>query len=176
MILIGCQIGDIDKIEQETAYSVIQEYKIKHENNNPLKDFDEKWLVKLITNKKIKTTTLFETKEIAKYFEDITQPSVKYLQLEPAPEGDAPVVKTQVVTKNEIKPHAIEGEVKYIEPEDVQIIKIEQSDDKTLITAHLKINKEWYKTQIQETVLDLMLRGKTRYYYDESKNKILVGI
>ena len=174
LIFIAYKSNISDRTEKQTAHSVIQEYKIKHEHNNPLKDFDEQWLVKLLTNNKIKAKTLFETKEIAKYFENITYPSVKYIQLEPAPEGDAPVVKTQIITKSDAQKH--KNYQTNLPTEDVQLIKIETIDNQTMVTAHLKVKGQSYKVEVSELVLDKMLQSKTAFYYDEEKGKILVGV
>ena len=94
------------------------------------------------------------------------------MQIKPAPEGDTPMVETQIVTKNEITTH----NSKPIHTSDIQLIKIEKKDDKTLITTHIKINNQWYKTQLQESLLDLMLEGETQQYYDDAQGKILVGV
>lgn len=174
LIFIVYKSNIADRTEKQTAHSVIQEYKIKHENNNPLKDFDEKWLVKLLTNNKIETTTLFETKEIAKYFEGIAQPSVKYLQLEPAPAGDAPVVKTQIITKSDAQKH--KNYQTNLPTEDVQLIKIETIDNQTVVTAHVKVKGQSYKVEVSELVLNKMLQSKTAFYYDEEKGQIVVGV
>lgn len=168
-IIIWCHTGDIsDRI----ANSVIQEYNLKHESNNPLKNFDEKWLKGLMINPKIKTTTLFKPKNECVCREDVNPPSVKYMQIEPAPEGDAPVVESQVVTKSEMTKH----NSTYIPVSDVQLIKIEKKEDTTLITTHIKINNQWYKTQLQESLLDLIIEGQTQQYYDDAQGKILVGV
>jgi len=168
-IIFWCQTGDI---QNQIANSVIKEYNIKHENNNPLKEFDEKWLKELLIKPKVETTTLFKPKNECVCRGDVNLPSAKYMQIEPAPEGDAPMVETQIVTKNEITTH----NSKPIHTSDIQLIKIEKKDDKTLITTHIKINNQWYKTQIQESLLDLMLEGKTQQYYDDTQGKILVGV
>lgn len=166
-IIIWCYTGDISN---QIANSVIQEYNLKHESNNPLKNFDEKWLTEMLINPKIENTTVFETKHACTCHGN--PPSVKYMQIEPAPEGDAPMVETQIVTKNEITTH----NSKPIHTSDIQLIKIEKKDDKTLITTHIKINNQWYKTQLQESLLDLMLEGETQQYYDDAQGKILVGV
>lgn len=159
-------------IEVQVADSIIQEYKLKHENNNKLQKFDEDWIKGLLIDSKIETSTLFETKNICNCRLISNKPSVKYMQIEPAPEGDAPVVETQVVTKNELTKHSSQP----IQPDDIQLIKIEKKDDTTLITTHIKINNQWYKTQLQESLLDLILDRKTQQYYDDTQGKILVGV
>lgn len=168
-IIIWCYTADISN---QIANSVIQEYNLKHESNNPLKNFDEKWLTGMLINPKVETTTLFKPKNECVCRGDVNPPSVKYMQIEPAPEGDASMVETQIVTKNEITTH----NSKPIHTSDIQLIKIEKKDDKTLITTHIKINNQWYKTQLQESLLDLMLEGETQQYYDDAQGKILVGV
>lgn len=163
---------DSGNIKIQIADSVIQEYNLKHESDNPLKKFDEDWIKGLLIDSKIETSTFFETKNICNCRLNSNPPSVKYMQIEPAPKGDTPVVETQIVTKNEITTH----NSKRIHTSDIQLIKIEKKDDKTLITTHIKINNQWYKTQLQESLLDLILEGKTQQYYDDAQNKILVGV
>lgn len=159
-------------MQNQITNSVIKTYNIKHESNNPLKEFDEKWLKAIMIDPKIENSTLFKTKKVFEYRDKVKPPSVKYMQIEPAPEGDAPMVETQVVTKNELtKPNS-----QPIYPDDVQLIKIEKKNDTTLITTHIKINNQWYKTQLQEYLLDLILDGETQQYYDDSQGKILVGV
>lgn len=168
-LIIWCHTGDISN---QIANSVIQEYNLKHESNNPLKKFDEKWLKGILINPKVETTTLFKPKNECLCRGDVNPPSVKYMQIEPAPEGDAPVVETKIVTKKEMTKH----NSKYIPISDIQLIKIEKKDDTTLITTHIKINNQWYKTQLQESLLDLILEGQTQQYYDNTQGKILVGV
>lgn len=166
-IISWCNSGSITV---QIADSIIQEYNLKHESDNPLKNFDKEWLTGLIINPEIKNTTVFETKHACTCHGN--PPSVKYMQIEPAPEGDAPMVETQIVTKNEITTH----NSKPIHTSDIRLIEIEKKDDTTLITTHIKINNQWYKTQLQESLLDLMLEGKTQQYYDDAQGKILVGV
>lgn len=163
---------DSGNIKIQIADSVIQEYNLKHESDNPLKKFDEDWIKGLLIDSKIETSTLFKTKNICNCRLNSNPPSVKYMQIEPAPEGDAPMVETQIVTKNEITTH----NSKPIHTSNIQLIKIEKKDDKTIITTHIKINNQWYKTQLQESLLDLMLEGETQQYYDDAQGKILVGV
>ena len=162
----------VDKITSQIANSVIQEYNLKHQSHNPLKKFDEIWLKGLLTNHEIKNSTLFNPKHVCVCRGKANPPSVKYMQIEPEPEGDAPMVETQVVTKSEMNKH----NSTYIPVSDVQLIKIEKKDDTTLITTHIKINNQWYKTQLQESLLDLILEGQTQQYYDNAQGKILVGV
>lgn len=166
-IISWCNSGSITV---QIADSIIQEYNLKHESDNPLKNFDKEWLTGLLINPKIENTTVFETKHVCTCHGN--PPSVKYMQIKPAPEGDASMVETQIVTKNEIITH----NSKPIHTSDIQLIKIEKKDDKTLITTHIKINNQWYKTQLQESLLDLMLEGETQQYYDDAQGKILVGV
>lgn len=156
----------------QIANSVIQEYKLKHENNNPIQKFDEEWLQGLLIDSKVEKSKLFKPKNICDCRLNSNPPSVKYMQIEPAAEGDAPVVETQVVTKSEMTKH----NSKYIPVSDIQLIKIEKKDNTTLIKTHIKINNQWYKTQLQESLLDLMLEGQTQQYYDDAQGKILVGV
>lgn len=168
-IISWCNSGDI---AIQITNSVIQEYKLKHENNNPIQKFDEEWLQGLLIDSKVEKSKLFKPKNICDCRLNSNPPSVKYMQIEPAPEGEAPVVETKVITKNEMTTH----NSNHIQPSDIQLIKIEKKDDTTLITTHIKINNQWYKTQLQESLLDLMLEGKTQQYYDDSQGKILVGV
>ena len=158
----------VDKIPNQIANSVIQEYNLKRESNNPLKKFDEIWLKGRLTNHEIKNSTLFKPKHVCVCRGKANPLSVKYMQIEPAPEGDAPVVETKVITKNEMTTH----NSNHIQPSDIQLIKIEKKDNTTLITTHIKINNQWYKTQLQESLLDLMLEGKTQPYYDDAQGKM----
>ena len=168
-IINGFKASDM---QNQITNSVIKTYNIKHESDNPLKEFDEKWLKAIMIDPKIENSTLFKTKKVFEYRDKAKPPSVKYMQIEPAPEGDAPMVETQVVTKNELtKPNS-----QPIYPDDVQLIKIEKKNDTTLITTHIKINNQWYKTQLQEYLLDLILDGETQQYYDDAQGKILVGV
>lgn len=166
-IISWCNSGSITI---QIADSIIQEYNLKHESGNPLKNFDKEWLTGLIINPEIENTTVFETKHACTCHGN--PPSVKYMQIEPAPEGDAPVVETKIITKNEITTH----NSNHIQPSDIKLIKIEKKDDTTLITTHIKINNQWYKTQLQESLLDLILEGKTQQYYDNAQGKIIVGV
>lgn len=163
---------DSGNIKIQIADSVVQEYNLKHESDNPLKKFDEDWIKGLLIDSKIESSTFFETKNICNCRLNSNPPSVKYMQIEPAPEGDAPVVEAEIITKNELTSH----NSNHIQPSDIQLIKLEKKDDKTLITTHIKINNQWYKTQLQESLLDLMLEGKTQQYYDDARDKILVGV
>lgn len=161
-----------DDMQNQITNSIIQEYNIKHESYNPLKEFDEKWLKAILIDPEIKNSTVFKTKKVFEYRDKVKLPSVKYMQIEPAPEGDAPMVETQAITKNELTKHSSQP----IYPNDVQLIKIEKKNDTTLITTHIKINNQWYKTQLQESLLDLILDGETQQYYDDAQGKILVGV
>lgn len=168
-IISWCNSGNI---AIQITNSVIQEYTLKHENNNPLQKFDVEWLQALLIDSKIEKSKLFKPKNICDCRLNSNPPSVKYMQIEPAPEGDAPMVETQVVTKNELTKHNSQP----IYSDDVQLIKIEKKNDTTLITTHIKINNQWYKTQLQESLLDLILDGETQQYYDNAQGKILVGV
>ena len=162
-------IESTDPIQIKIAYRNQDQLKVRY---NPLKEFDEKWLKAIMIDPKIENSTLFKTKKVFEYRDKVKPPSVKYMQIEPAPEGDTPMVETQVVTKNELtKPNS-----QPIYPDDVQLIKIEKKNDTTLITTHIKINNQWYKTQLQEYLLDLILDGETQQYYDDAQGKILVGV
>ena len=168
-IISWCNSGNI---AIQITNSVIQEYTLKHENNNQLQKFDVEWLQALLIDSKIEKSKLFKPKNICDCRLNSNPPSVKYMQIEPAPEGDAPMVETQVVTKNELTKHNSQP----IYSDDVQLIKIEKKNDTTLITTHIKINNQWYKTQLQESLLDLILDGETQQYYDNAQGKILVGV
>lgn len=171
-IIFWCQTGDI---QNQIANSVVKEYNIKHENNNPLKEFDEKWLKELLINPKVKTTTLFKPKDECVCREDVNPPSVKYMQIEPAQDDDAPVGKTRITNQIEIKNEAPK-QTKHKTLDEVQLIKIENLEGKTFITAYIKIKDKWHKVQIQDALLDDMLNHNTEFYFDKSKNELVVSV
>ena len=59
-IISWCNSGNI---AIQITNSVIQEYKLKHENNNPLQKFDEEWLQALLIDSKVEKTKLFKPKK-----------------------------------------------------------------------------------------------------------------
>ena len=97
------------------------------------------------------------------------------MQIEPAPERDAPVVETRITTKSEVytnKPNAKEQ----LSSNDVQLIKIEEIDGQTILKAHLNVDDVWIKVQIQENLLDNMIEGQSKFYYDQKQNKLVIGV
>lgn len=168
-IISWCNSGSITV---QIADSIIQEYNLKHESDNPLKNFDKEWLTRLIINPEIKNTTVFETKHACTCHGN--PPSVKYMQIEPAPEGDAPVVKTRIVTESDVKKQ--KDYQTNLTVDDVQLIKIETIDNQTMVTAHVKVKGRSYKVEVSESVLDKMLQSKTAFYYDEEKGQLVVGL
>ena len=169
-IISWCNSGSITV---QIADSIIQEYNLKHESDNPLKNFDKEWLTGLIINPEIKNTTVFETKHACTCHGN--PPSVKYMQIEPTPEGDTPVVETKITTKSEVYTNKPDAKEK-LSPNHVQLIKIEEKDGLTILTAHLKVDDVWLKIQIQENLLDTMIEGRSKFYYDQKENKLVIGV
>lgn len=60
--------------------------------------------------------------------------------------------------------------------EEVQLIKIETTDNQTMVTAHVKVKGQSYKVEVSESVLDKMLQSKNAFYYDEETKQLVVGV
>ena len=54
--------------------------------------------------------------------------------------------------------------------------RLKKKDGLTILTAHLKVDDVWLKAQIQENVLDTMIEGRTKFYYDQKENKLVIGV
>lgn len=150
------------------APNVIKEYKLTHEN--ALNNFDNDWLAKFLSYR------IKEGNQLIKIQPDYKAlPNVKYIQFEPAQDDDAPVGKTRITNQIEIKTQA-PNQTKHKILNEVQVIKIENIGGKTFITAYIKIKDKWHKVQIQDELLNDMLEQNTEFYFDESKNELVVGV
>lgn len=158
--------------ERETE-SIFEQYNATHANK--IGDTNTFWLTDLV-----KSNENFESKLIQIYDTDLVMPwhrklkPNQYIQAKPAPAGDAPVVKTQIITKSDAQKH--KNYQTNLPTEDVQLIKIETIDNQTMVTAHVKVKGQSYKVEVSELVLDKMLQSKTAFYYDEEKGQIVVGV
>lgn len=158
--------------ERETE-SIFEQYNATHANK--IGDTNTFWLTDLV-----KSNENFENKLIQIYDTDLVMPwhrklkPNQYIQAKPAPEGDAPMVKTRIVIKNDAQKHK-DYQTK-LTTDDVQLIKIETIDNQTMVTAHVKVKGQSYKIEVSELVLDKMLQSKTAFYYDEEKGQLVVGL
>ena len=150
------------------APSVIKQYKLEHENS--LKNFDDDWLYEFLSYYNKEGNQLIKIQPNNKAL-----PNAKYIQFEPAQDDDAPVGKTRITNQIEIKNEA-SNQTKHKTLDEVQLIKIENLEGKTFITAYIKIKDKWHKVRIQDTLLDDMLNQNTQFYFDESKNELVVGV
>lgn len=150
------------------APNVIKEYKLTHEN--ALNNFDNDWLAEFLSYYSKEKNQLMKIQP-----NDKALPNVKYIQFKPVQDDDAPVGKTRITNQIEIKNEA-SNQTKYKTLDEVQVIKIENLEGKTFITAYIKIKDKWHKVQIQDTLLDDMLNQNTQFYFDESKNELVVGV
>lgn len=158
--------------ERETE-SIFEQYNATHANK--IGDTNTFWLTDLV-----KSNENFENKLIQIYNTDLVMPwhrklkPNQYIQAKPTPEGDAPMVKTRIVTENDAEKHK-DYQTK-LTTDDVQLIKIETIDNQTMVTAHVKVKGQSYKIEVSELVLDKMLQSKTAFYYDEEKGQLVVGL
>lgn len=168
----------IPNTQRKAFAEAIEQYKTEHPDLKTLNEYSEDWVREFAKEGVSNETTLTKSKRFSAIFlrRLRTQaPSVKYYQLKPAPEGDAPMIETKITTKSEVytkKPDAKER----LSPKDVQLIKIEEKDGLTILTAHLKVDDVWLKVQIQENILDAMIEGYTKFYYDQKENKLVIGV
>ena len=150
------------------APSVIKQYKLEHETS--LKNFDDDWLVKFLSYYSKEGNQLIKIQPDNKAL-----PNAKYIQFEPVQDDDAPVGKTRITNQIEIKNEA-SNHTKHKTLDEVQLVKIENLEGKTFITAYIKIKDKWHKVQIQDALLDDMLEQNTEFYFDENKNELVVGV
>lgn len=150
------------------APNVIKEYKLTHKN--ALNNFDNNWLCEFLSYYSTEGNQLIKIQP-----NDKALPNVKYIQFEPVQDDETPVGKTRITNQIEIKNEA-SNQTKHKTLDEVQLIKIENLEDKTFITAYIKIKDKWHKVQIQDTLLDDMLNKNTQFYFDESKNELVVGV
>lgn len=168
------------QIDIESANQAISYYNSQHNKQDHIENSKEN--IEIIT-RLYKHKDLSETNPVATKFEKSKNPfdlfglvidKVHYTQLKVAPEGDAPVVKTRIVTKSDVEKRK---EYQNILPtEDVQLIKIETIDNQTMVTAHIKVKGQSYKVEVSDLVLDKMLQSKTAFYYDEETKQLVVGV
>lgn len=85
------------------------------------------------------------------------------------------MVETKITTKSEVYTNKPDAKEK-LSPNHVQLIKIEEKDGLTILTAHLKVDDVWLKVQIQENLLDTMIEGRSKFYYDQKENKLVIGV
>lgn len=155
------------------AKSIIEQYNATH--SNKIDDTSTLWLMHLA-----QTNGGHENKLIQTYDKDLVMPwhrKIKpnqYIQALPAPEGDAPVVKTRIVTESDAQKQKEYQNI--LSTDDVQLIKIETIDNQTMVTAHVKVKGQNYKVEVSELVLDKMLQSNTAFYYDEEKGQLVVGL
>lgn len=150
------------------APNIIKEYKLTHEN--ALNNFDNDWLYEFLSYYSKEGNQLIKIQP-----NDKALHNAKYIQFKPAQDDDAPVGKTRITNQIEIKNEA-PNQTKHKTLDEVQLIKIENLKDKTFITAYIKIKDKWHKVQIQDTLLDDILNQNTQFYFDESKNELVVGV
>lgn len=150
------------------APSVIKQYKLEHETS--LKNFDDDWLYEFLSYYSKEGNQLIKIQP-----NDKSLPNVKYIQFQPAQDDDAPVGKTRITNQIEIKNEA-PNQTKHKTLDKVQLIKIENLEGKAFITAYIKIKDKWHKVQIQDALLDDILNQNTQFYFDESKNELIVGV
>lgn len=167
----------IPNTQRKAFAEAIEQYKTEHPDLKTLNEYSEDWVREFAKEGVSNETTLTKSKGFSAIFlrRLRTQaPSVKYYQLKPAPEGDAPMVKTRIVTQNDAEKHK-DYQTK-LTTDDVQLIKIETIDNQTMVTAHVKVKGQSYKIEVSELVLDKMLQSKTAFYYDEEKGQLVVGL
>ena len=168
----------IPNAEKKAFTEAIEQYKTKHSDLKTLNEYGEDWLREFAKEGVSNETTLTKSKGFGAIFLRrlrIKAPSVKYYQLEPAPEGDASMIETKITTKSEvytIKPDAKER----LSPNHVQLIKIEEKDGLTILTVHLKVDDIWLKVPIQENILDAMIEGGTKFYYNQKEKQLVIGV
>lgn len=160
------QILKNENTKENLARSITEKYNTNH--NNKIIDTSGHWLIETYYSDINYKEKLLKITNYPKLDEK------QYIQATPAPAGDAPVVKTRIVTKSDAQK---QKEYQNILPtEDVQLIKIETIDNQTMVTAHIKINGESHTVEISENVLDKMLQSKTNFYYDKEKEQLVVGV
>ena len=167
----------IPNTQRKAFAEAIEQYKTEHPDLKTLNEYSEDWVREFAKEGISNKTSLTKSKKFSAIFlrRLRTQaPSVKYYQLKPAPEGDAPMVKTRIVTESDVKKQ--KDYQTNLTVDDVQLIKIETIDNQTMVTAHVKVKGESYKVEVSESVLDKMLQSKTAFYYDEEKGQLVVGL
>lgn len=168
----------IPRIKREAVTNAIEQYKTEHPDLKTLNEYGEDWVREFAKHHISNETTLSKTKAFKHpvFKPNIAEaPSIKYLQLHPAPEGDAPMVETRITTKSEVYTNKPDAKEK-LSPNDVQLIKIEEVDGQTILTTHLNVDDVWIKVQIQENLLDNMIEGHSKFYYDQKQNKLIIGV
>lgn len=168
----------IPNAEKKAFTEAIEQYKTEHPDLKTLNEYGEDWVREFAKEGVSNETTLTKSKGFGTIFLRrlrIKAPSVKYYQLQPTPEGDAPVVETKITTKSEVYTNKPDAKEK-LSPNHVQLIKIEEKDGLTILTAHLKVDDVWLKIQIQENLLDTMIEGRSKFYYDQKENKLVIGV
>lgn len=168
----------IPNTQRKAFAEAIEQYKTEHPDLKTLNEYSEDWVREFAKEGVSNETTLTKSKGFSAIFlrRLRTQaPSVKYYQLKPAPEGDAPMIETKITTKSEVYTNKPDAKEK-LSPNHVQLIKIEEKDGLTILTAHLKADDVWLKVQIQENILDAMIEGYTKFYYNQKENKLVIGV
>lgn len=175
----------LSQMDIEYASQAINYYNSQNNSQEHIENSKEniELLNRLYTNE-----NLSETNPVATRFEKSKNPfdlfglvigKVHYTQLKPAQDDDTPITKIKTMPNDQVPDLNITKHK--LKLSDIQIIRIEINKDVIIIEkdynikTFIRIDNKWHKVNIKQEHLVNLVEGKVKYYYNSSKNIIVVG-